>query len=135
MEKELFNGFDSQEKLDTITGMVNSALFALADTTMVEFIPATQVVAIYAGYGDYTLDLTLNLFDGVCMVEKWDDDGQDIGFFDKRDLDIIRRVDAISEQLIDAVYVHEYTEGKSGGSWSRSESETEDETETETKDE
>ena len=125
MEKKKFNGFDSQEKLDTIACMVNSALFALTDTTMVEFIPATQVVAIYAGYGDYTLDLTLNLFDGVCMVTKYDDDGQDIAFYGKRDLDIIRRVDAISEQLIEAVYVHEYTDGKSGGSWT--ESETEDE--------
>lgn len=129
MEKKKFNGFDSQEKLDTIACMVNSALFALTDTTMVEFIPATQVVAIYAGYGDYTLDLTLNLFDGVCMASKYDDDGHDFALYEKRDLDIIRRVDAISEQLIDAVYVHEYTEGKSGGNWTKSE--TEDETEDE----
>ena len=108
MEKNENNGFESRELYERVNNMINTAMFALADTTMVEFIEATQVIGVYVGYDDITLEMTLNMFDGLCSVVKTDDDGEDIAYMGKRDLDIIRRMDAICHEVIYAVYRADY---------------------------
>lgn len=104
MEKNKFNGFESKEKYEGVEGMIKTALMALTDTTAVEYIEKTQVLTIYAGYDDYTLTFDLNIFDGLYSVVKTDEDGNEIAYFDKRDLDLIRRVDFISEDIMKIVY-------------------------------
>lgn len=107
------NGFDSREKYEKACKLVRTALDALTDSIMLCFEKDRDTIEIYAGHNEYNLKLTLNLFDGLFSVYKEkangeeNDEWDELNWYGKADLDIIRRIDLIEDELVGLVYLDE----------------------------
>ena len=103
MEKNDLHGFDSRERYESVSTLVYNALVGLAVAT-VEMTPKTKVITITAEYLDGYLDMDFNLFDGLFSVVKYNSNGDEMALYEKTDLDIMRRIDLVSEELIKVAY-------------------------------